>query len=49
MPSVAPYGPTPLYGECEELDCQAQARTTCESCDGEYCRTHTEHPHTQHG
>lgn len=38
------YGPTGIYGHCEVSGCRANARTTCETCDGHYCLGHAEHP-----
>jgi hypothetical protein len=39
------YGPTPLYGECETPDCEANARRTCATCKAHVCLAHVEHPH----
>ena len=37
------YGPTPVYGACEAVKCEAKARTTCVSCGGEFCLGHAAH------
>jgi len=37
------YGPTPVYGACEAVECPAKARTTCADCGGDFCLGHAEH------
>ncbi len=37
------YGPTSEYGGCEAPDCQADARTTCSTCEAHVCFGHAEH------
>jgi hypothetical protein len=37
------WGPTPVYGPCEERSCEGTARTTCDTCGGEFCLTHADH------
>jgi hypothetical protein len=47
---VPRWGPTPVYGECEVVDCAATARTTCTDCAGEYCLGHRQHEaHRENG
>jgi len=37
------YGPTALYGKCEGVDCERNARATCTTCQGHFCSAHQEH------
>ena len=43
------YGPTRLYGRCEDGQCDGLARRTCTVCGGEFCLGHCEHPVHSHG
>jgi predicted nucleic acid binding AN1-type Zn finger protein len=37
------YGPTALYDDCERNGCEANARVSCPTCGGHFCRTHEAH------
>jgi AN1-like Zinc finger len=36
------YGPTPIYGMCEAPRCHSVARTTCPTCEGDFCLGHVD-------